>query len=136
MNDSRDPVAHIFNSAVAASAIGAAWEVGILDVLNEDGVLTVPEFAAERGLDVRATLAVVRALAAVDIVETRNSKVVPADHFAEVYRTRSFFHWLVRGSAEVFRRMPDMLPVTGRTGQFYRRDSVAIAFACREMNTF
>jgi phenylpyruvate C(3)-methyltransferase len=136
MNDSRDPVALIFNSAVAASAIGAAWEIGILDVLNQDGVLNLTEFATEHRLDLPSTSGVVRALASVDIVETRNSKVVPGDHFAEVYRTRSFFHWLTRGSAELFRRMPDVLPVAARTGQYYQRDSAAIAFSCREMNTF
>ncbi|GAB3473468.1 class I SAM-dependent methyltransferase [Amycolatopsis cihanbeyliensis] len=136
MNDSRDPVARIFNSAVAASAIGAAWEIGILDVLNQDGVLNLPEFAAERGLHLRSTSGVVRALASVDIVETINSKVVPTEHFAEVYRTRSFFHWLTMGSGELFRRMPDLLPVANRKGDFYQRDSAAITFSCREMNKF
>jgi len=136
MNDSTDPVAHIFNSAVAASAIGAAWEVGLLDVLHRDGALTLPEFAVERQLDPLSTHGVVRALASVDIVETVNNKVVPADHFAAVYRTRSFFHWLARGSGEVFRRMPELLPVAARTGDYYQRDAKAIAFACREMNTF
>jgi SAM-dependent methyltransferase len=136
MNDSRDPVAHIFNSAVAASAIGAAWEIGILDVLHRDGTLNVPDFAAERQLDVPSTAALVRALASVDVVETSGGDVVPADHFAEVYRTRSFFHWLTRGSGELFRRMPELMPVAARTGRYYERDSAAIAHSCREINTF
>ncbi|OQO92563.1 SAM-dependent methyltransferase [Saccharomonospora piscinae] len=136
MNDSRDPVAQIFNSAVAAPAIGAAWQIGILDAIHDHGVLNLPKFAEERGLHLPSTSAVVRALAAVDIVETTESKVVPGEHFAGVYRNRSFFHWLTMGSGALFRRMPDVLPVANRKGEFYERDSAAIAFSCREMNTF
>ncbi|MGH3828907.1 MAG: class I SAM-dependent methyltransferase [Pseudonocardiaceae bacterium] len=135
-NDTGKATAHIYNSAVAASAISAAWELGALDELKERGVLDVPEFATSRRLDFPSTLGMFRALAAVDVVERDNTKVVPAANFAEVYRTRSFFHWLARGSAELFRQMPAALRTENRVGNFYQRDSAAIAFACREINTF
>ncbi|MER7015283.1 class I SAM-dependent methyltransferase [Saccharopolyspora sp. NPDC000359] len=137
MKDSGAAVAHIFNSAVAAAAIGAAWEAGILDVLNQNRVLNLADFAEEHGLHLRSTAAVVRALAAVGVVETDGGgEVVPAEHFAEVYRTRSFFHWMTRGSGELFRRMPELLPERARHGDYYQRDSAAIAFACREISAF
>ena len=129
-------VAHIYNSAVAASAISAAWELGALDELSERGALDANEFATSRRLDVPSTLGMFRALAAVDVVERDHAKVVPAVNFAEVYRTRAFFHWLARGSAELFRQMPAVLRTENRVGDFYQRDPTAIAFACREISTF
>jgi phenylpyruvate C(3)-methyltransferase len=135
-NHIENATAHIYNSAVAASAISAAWELGALDELNERGVLDAHEFATSRRLDFPSTLGMFRALAAVDIVERDNTKVVPAGNFAEVHRTRSFFHWLTRGSAELFRQMPAVLHTENRTGNFYQRDPAAIAFACREINSF
>ncbi|MGH3874562.1 MAG: SAM-dependent methyltransferase [Pseudonocardiaceae bacterium] len=135
-NDAGKATAHIYNSAVAASAISAAWELGALDELNERGVLDAREFATSRRLDLPSTLGMLRALAAVDVIERDDTKVVPAANFDEVYRTRSFFHWLARGSAELFRQMPTVLRTENRIGDFYQRDSAAIAFACREINTF
>ncbi|ALG15183.1 class I SAM-dependent methyltransferase [Kibdelosporangium phytohabitans] len=132
--DTVDPVAYIFNSAVAASAIGAAWELGILDALQANGTLELPQFAAEHGLDPQSTLGLARALAAVDIVERIDTKVMPGGNFADAYRNRSFFHWLTRGSAELFRRMPDVARTANRTGEFYQRDAAAIAYACKEIS--
>lgn len=128
--------AQIYNSAVAAWTIGAAWELGVLDELNQTGAVDADDFAARHRLDVPSTRGMFRALSAVSIVERDGTKVVPGPIFAEVYQTRSFFHWLTRGSAELFRRMPEILQQENRVGDFYQRDSAAIAFACREMSTF
>jgi SAM-dependent methyltransferase len=136
MQGAERAVAHIYNSAVAASAIAAAWELGALDQLNDGGVLDTHQFAVEHRLDPAATAGLFRALASVGIVQRVDTKVVPAANFAEVMRTRAFFHWLTMGSAELFRRIPDVLRTENRTGEFYRRDSAAIAFACREISTF
>ncbi|MFE0426459.1 SAM-dependent methyltransferase, partial [Streptomyces sp. NPDC058953] len=136
LQDTERAVAHIFNSAVAASAISAAWELGALDELKSRGALDIGEFAAERRLDLSATTGLFRALAAVDIVERADDKVTPAGNFDETYRTRSFFHWLSRGSGDLFRRMPELLPERNRTGDYYQRDSAAIAVACREISSF
>ncbi|MGW5676586.1 class I SAM-dependent methyltransferase [Streptomyces sp. NPDC003860] len=132
----RRSVAHIYNSAVAASAISAAWELGALDELKSAGALDVRAFAGAHRLDVTATAGLFRALAAVDIVERVDDKVTPARNFDEAYRTRSFFHWLSRGCGDLFRRMPELLPERSRTGDFYQRDSAAIARACREISSF
>ncbi|MEU3602319.1 class I SAM-dependent methyltransferase [Streptomyces sp. NPDC006798] len=129
-------MAHIYNSAVAASAISAAWELGALDELKSRGALDIAAFATGHRLDLSATTGLFRALAAVDIVERADNKVTPAGNFDEAYRTRSFFHWLSRGSAELFRRMPELLPERNRTGDYYQRDSAAIAVACREISSF
>ncbi|MFI0242903.1 SAM-dependent methyltransferase [Streptomyces sp. NPDC016845] len=135
-DDSTLSMAHIFNSAVAASAIGAAWEIGALDELSERGVLNVHQFVTHKQLDTPAALALFRALAAVDVVKREGTRIVPGVNFTEACRTRSFFHWLCQGSADLFRRMPEVVYAHNREGDFHRRDSAAIAFACREISTF
>jgi SAM-dependent methyltransferase len=127
-------VAGIFNSAVAAFALSAAWELGALDELHSAGRLDAEEFATRQGLDPAATVGMFRALASVHVVERDNSKVTVGVHFDEAFRNKSFFHWLGRGSAELFRQMPSVLLNENRVGEYYRRDPAAIAYACREIN--
>jgi SAM-dependent methyltransferase len=126
--------ATIFNSAVAAWAIAAAWEIGALDELSRSRKLDAGSFAASRGLDPASTAGLFRALASVGVVRRHGWAVEAADAFDEVYQYKSFFHWLSRGSAELFRQMPSVLVSENRAGQFYRRDAAAIAYACREID--
>ena len=130
----RGTAATIYNSAVAAWAIAAAWEIGALDELHRSRTLDAESFAARRGLDPAATVGLFRALASVGVVRRRGPVVVAAGAFDEVYRYKSFFHWLSRGSAELFRQMPSVLVSENRVGQFYQRDAAAIAYACREID--
>jgi phenylpyruvate C(3)-methyltransferase len=124
----------IFNSAVAAWAISAAWEVGALDELNRAGTLDADDFAVRHGLDPDSTNGMFRALAVVDIVRRENSAILISANFEEVYQTKSFFHWLARGSGELFQQMPFCLVNKNRVGSYYQRDGAAIAYACREIN--
>ena len=126
--------AQIYNSAVAAWAIAAGWELGALDELRDNSALDSDEFAIRHGLDRAATLSLFRALSAARVVERNNTKVTVGPHFSEVFETRLFFHWLARGSAELFRQLPSVIQQENRLGDFYRRDPAAIAFACREIN--
>jgi phenylpyruvate C(3)-methyltransferase len=124
----------IFNSAVAAWAIAAAWEVGALDELDRARELDAAEFAACHDLDQDSTLGMFRALATVNVVTRENTMIKVSSNFDEVYQTKSFFHWLSRGTAELFQQMPLCLGNKNRVGGYYRRDSEAIAYACREIN--
>lgn len=126
--------ATIYNSAVAAWAIAAAWEIGALDELRTSRVLDADSFAARQGLDPAATVGLFRALASVGVVRRNGPVVATGAAFDEVYQYRSFFHWLSRGSAELFRQMPSIMVSENRVGQFYHRDSAAIAYACREID--
>lgn len=130
----RPGAAFIYNAAVASWAISAAWEIGALDELQVQRKLDSDEFADRNGLDRTATLGLFRALAAVEIVVRHDTTVLATDLFDEVNRDRSFFHWLSRGSAELFREMPSVLRTQARVGEFYRRDPAAIAYACREIS--
>ncbi|WP_234327136.1 class I SAM-dependent methyltransferase [Streptomyces sp. NRRL WC-3742] len=136
MGSSERAVADIFNSAVAASAISAAWELGLLDEIRTRGVVNVQAFAGEHELDAPSLLGLCRALSAVDVVEREGAKVSAGALFEETCRTRSFFHWLTRGSGDLFQRMPEVARTGSRKGDYYRRDSAAIAYACREISSF
>jgi len=130
----RRNAADIYNSAVAAWAISAAWEIGALDELNDSGSLNVEDFAEKRDLHLASTVGMFTALATVDVVRRENGSVTTAPNFEEVYRTRSFFHWLSRGCAELFTQMPTVLQNKNRVGRFYQRDAAAISYACRDIN--
>lgn len=127
-------IATLFNSAVAAWAIAAAWEIGALDELHRARTLDTADFADRHGLDSPSTTGLFRALSAVGLVRREGTVVTTLDSFDEMYRNKSFFHWLTRGSAELFQQIPAVLRTENRTGSFYRRDSAAIAYACREID--
>lgn len=127
-------IASIYNAAVAASAIAAAWEIGALDELHRSRELDTRDFAARHGLDEASTTGLFRALSAVGLVRRADTVVTPLDGFDEMFRTKSFFHWLARGSAQLFREIPSVLPTKNRTGDYYTRDAAAIAYACKEID--
>jgi phenylpyruvate C(3)-methyltransferase len=126
--------AEIYNHAIAAWAISAAWEVGALDELGKTRKLDAAEFAERHGLDTASTVGMFRALAAVGAVERDGTVVTATGAFDDICRARSFIHWLSRGCAELFRQMPTSLVSEHRVGQYYKRDAAAIAYACREIN--
>lgn len=127
--------ADIFNSAVAAAAIGAAWEVGALDELERDGEVDAVDFATRHDLHVKSTIGMFTALASVHVVERDGNTVRTGPNFAGVCRDRSVFHWLSQGCGELFAKMPYVLRNENRVGKYYRRDAAAISYALREMNT-
>ena len=130
-------VANIFNSAIAAAGIGAAWELGLLDELrNQNKKLDVHEFATQHDLDSASMQGLATALAAVNVVERRDQGTIVAGKLLdEAYRRKSSFHWLSLGSGELFARMQYVLRNENRLGDnFYRRDPAAIAYACRDIN--
>ncbi|AUS77187.1 SAM-dependent methyltransferase [Actinoalloteichus sp. AHMU CJ021] len=127
--------ADIFNSAVAASAVGAAWELGALEEINKHGKIRVSEFAERNDLHELSTRGMFVALASVGIVERQDDVVLAGRNFDEVFRHKSLFHWLTQGSGELFSRMPYVIKNKNRVGEYYRRDPEAISFDCREINT-
>ena len=127
-------VADLFNSAIAAAAVGAAWEVGALDEILERGVLDTVDFARRHDLHEPSLTAMFAALANRDVVVRRGGSILPGRGFDETCRHRAFFHWLVQGSGELFGCMPKLLHHRNRFGDFYRRDPAAISLACREIN--
>ncbi|KAL8951386.1 MAG: hypothetical protein Q9222_002636 [Ikaeria aurantiellina] len=133
---SKRAVANIFNSAIAAPAIGAAWEIGLLDQLREHHVVDIHELATKHNLDLDSLNGLITALAIVDIVKRNHDNNITASTlFKEAYRAKSLFHWLSLGSGTLFSRMQYVLRNENRVGDdYYTRDSAAIAYACRDIN--
>jgi flavin reductase (DIM6/NTAB) family NADH-FMN oxidoreductase RutF/SAM-dependent methyltransferase len=131
----RRAAAAIFNAAVAAPAIAAAWELGALDELKEFGRLEIPAFAARHDLHLGSTRGMFVALAGVEVVRRDGDTVVPGPVFDEVDQAKPLFHWLAVGSAPLFARMPFVLRNANRVGDYYTRDARAISFASRQANT-
>lgn len=132
--NSERAVANIFNSAIAAAAIGAAWEVGLLDELRDQKSVNVNKFAEEHDLDKGSMQGLVTTLIVVNVAERNEDKVVAGGLLEEAYRTKSLFHWLALGSGGLFSRMAYVLRNKNRSGTFYQRDPVAIAYACHDIN--
>ncbi|MEU5837254.1 phenylpyruvate C(3)-methyltransferase [Streptomyces diacarni] len=130
----RRAVADIFNSTLASSAIGTAWELGALDELRENGKLDVSDFSERHDLHLPAVVGMFTALASVGIVRRKGETIVTGPYFEKADHNRSLFHWLNQGSGELFRRMPQVLSNENRVGDFYQRDAVAISYACREIS--
>jgi len=132
--DSERAVAKIYNSAIAAAAIPSAWEVGLLDALQEQKTVDVPKFAKEHNLDSDSLQGIAVTLAVVGVVNCNQDVITPGRLFDEAYRTKSMFHWLTLGSGGLFSRMHHVLRNENRVGNFHTRDPAGIAYACRELN--
>jgi hypothetical protein len=63
--------------------------------------------------------------------------VIPGRLFNEAYKNKSLFHWLTNGSGELFSKIPYVVKNKNRTasGDFYQRDSVAVSYACHDINS-
>lgn len=132
--DSERAVANIFNSAIAAAAIGAAWEIGLLDELRDQKKVDVHDFAKQHDLDSGSMQGLIAALAIVNVVQHHQSTITAGRLLEEAYKTKSLFHWLALGSGSLFSNMQYVLRNENRKGDFYRRDSAAIAYACWDIN--
>ncbi|WP_260867620.1 class I SAM-dependent methyltransferase [Streptomyces sp. SAJ15] len=137
MNKTGATMTEVYNHALAAWSISAAWEIGVFDAIREQGSLEMGEFAAGRGLDAASLRELVRVLASADVVSRdpdHEDAVRPGPNFAEADRSKSLFHWMTRGCGELFSTLPDLMRTDNRVGSFYRRDAAAISVACREIN--
>lgn len=131
---SEHEITKIFNSYIAAGAIGAAWEVGLLDEVRSRKTVDINDFAAHHDLEHQATNGLVSALATVDILKRDGNIALPGRLLEEAYRTKGLFHWLALGSGGLFANMQHILRNENRKGDYFSRDSAAIAYACRDAN--
>jgi phenylpyruvate C(3)-methyltransferase len=134
MSNNDREVAHIFNSAIAAAAIGAAWEVGFLDAIRDQKQVDVTEFAKHHNLDNDSMQGLATSLAIVNVVERNHDTITPGRLMEEAYRSKSLFHWLTLGSGGLFSRMQYVVRNENRVGKYYQRDPVAISYACKDIS--
>ncbi|MEU1476207.1 class I SAM-dependent methyltransferase [Streptomyces sp. NPDC001668] len=127
----RGPVADIFSSYVAATALSSAQELGLLDLLAETGAAPFGNGGDER-LNDEVVQSVYRALHWAEVVEIKDEEtVVTGPAFDAAFAARGYFYWLVRGCGEAFSEAPRLALEEVRSGAFYRRDMRAVAIGSR-----
>ncbi|KAB2098611.1 Phenylpyruvate [Alternaria gaisen] len=132
-NDTKRAVADIFNSSIAAHAIGAAWEIGLLDAVRDEKKVNIVSFSEKHDLETYSMQALVVALSVAGVLEHDDDIIMPGRLLEESYKSKSLFHWLCLGSGGLFSRMQHVLRNENRKGDIYR-DPAAIAYACRDIS--
>jgi SAM-dependent methyltransferase len=129
--------ADMFTSAIATYALSAAWEVGLLDEIDEKGEVNIDQFVASRDLHKASICTAIDMLASRDVLTKSGTDAVAAgENFREFYETKGFFYWLTRGCGELFASLPRVMNNTEREGAFYQRDLRAVGVACRDMGVY
>jgi phenylpyruvate C(3)-methyltransferase len=132
---SRSVIDDVYNNALSAYAISAAWELGLLDRLDRaTESVGLDDFAAANDLHAPAVRAIARGLALAGTVTLSpdHGHVEPGPSFADTMAKKSYFYWLTRGCGELFGTMPQLVRNPARTGNFIVRDYKAIGLAARD----
>lgn len=131
----RPTTAELFNGAVAASAICAAFELGLLAELEADGRVDPAGFAARAGLDLMALDAVILGLlhaGAVAEGEGGKRSLVRGPVFGEIWRDKGYFLWLFGGYGPMLSGAARVCQEGGWPSSTNGRDGAAIARAGRD----
>jgi SAM-dependent methyltransferase len=134
----REAVQHCadtFNGAVAAAALSAAWDIGILDELAVRYSIDVQDFANEHDAHLETLRAILTALSARRIVamDTAGTTVSRGMLFDEAFANIGFYYWLTRGCGELFTDLTQLTLNKTRAERDMQRNSSAISLACRSI---
>lgn len=116
----------VFNSAITAFAIPAAWSCGLLDVLAVEGSVSLSGFVVAHDLHEPTVRAIAHALASRRIVRIVDEEVQQGIEFDSFYQTKGFFTWLLSGCGEMLRRSGAVARSSGRQSGFIQRDGAEI----------
>jgi len=103
--------ASIFNSTIAAAAIAAMFEHGLFEALQQNEAVHVREFCEKAGLHQPATASLLYALACYNIVALSPAQDVvrPGKAFADTYKDKGYFLWLVRGYGNLWQNLSELI---------------------------
>ncbi|BCY09070.1 methyltransferase domain-containing protein [Actinoplanes sp. L3-i22] len=122
--------AQLFNASIAAFAVVAADEIGLLAAAGRGDPVDLSTFAKQEDLHEPSVRAVATALAGAGVLVIDCDLAEPGPAFAEVHATKGFFTWLLGGCGELLRTTGAVSRNAGRTGRFITRDARAIAEGC------
>jgi SAM-dependent methyltransferase len=105
-----DEVSRIFNSTITAAAISAAFELGLFEILEDERPLVVATFCRAHQLDPATVRAILYALGCFDIIrlDGGHDRVSRGSLFAEVFRQKGYFMWLVRGYGRMWQNLGEL----------------------------
>lgn len=129
------PASSLFNGSVAAFAVCAADELGLLEAISA-GPVDLSAVAADRDLHEPSVRALVEILADAEVVrvlDAATATVAPGPDFDDVWRNKGYFLWLIRGYGEMLAATADLcVNATRAVSDTRRRDGRAIALAGRD----
>jgi phenylpyruvate C(3)-methyltransferase len=121
-----------FNGMVAAAAISAAFELGMLDELRQSASLNVQKFAEAHDLDLLALNGLCGVLERTRILCLRDDAITPGPEFQDAWLNKGYFLWLVRGYGDVLRRTAELCQVSAGSAARRIRDGGWIASAGKD----
>ena len=134
-NSVSGPAAGLFNSAIAAFAVVAATEVGLLDEIEKRRSVDLTGYAAAFDLHEPSLRAIVAALTHAHVLKVDGDIVSPARAFLPVLETKGFFVWLLGGCGELLRTAGTVTHNSSRQGSFIRRDAKVISKGCADFGS-
>lgn len=126
--------AGIFNAAIAAAAVAAAFELGLFAEMKKNGAVAVADFCTQEKLHQPSIAMLLYALACFDIVELSAAKETarPGPAFNDAYGDKGYFLWLVRGYGNLWQNLPDLVKAGNGTVDSIGRNGKYIALAGRD----
>ena len=125
-------LAEVFNAAIAAHAIAAAYELGLLEELAGTDQLALDRFVLDRGLHGPTVQAITRALEIVGVVQLDEHSVRPGTELPAALENAAYFLWLTRGYRDLLVGLADLAREPADGARPVPRDTVAIASAGRD----
>lgn len=126
--------ARIFNSAIGASAIAAAFELGLFDELDSKGSLEIESYAKAHDLHPWSVAAILHAMECCGIVHLAEDKksATQADGFRQAFMDKGYFLWLMRGYGNLVHNLATIVRNGDTTMDGIGRDGRYIAMSGRD----
>jgi phenylpyruvate C(3)-methyltransferase len=121
-----------FNGMVAAAAISAAFELGMLDELRQSASVSVQKFAEVHDLDLVALTGLCGALEHAQVLHMQGDTITPGPVFTDAWLNKGYFLWLVRGYGDVLRRTAELCHISAGSAARGIRDGGWIASAGKD----
>lgn len=122
----------IFNATICASSIVAATEIGLLQQIKENGSIHMADFCTEKGVQEYPLQVLVQALSSQEILLQVEETVSAGRHFHEIFSTKGYFSWLIKGYAYTLENMDQFLHADDLNVQSIQRNGASIAKAGKD----
>ncbi len=124
----------VFNAAIGASSVAAAFELGLLDALHEQGSLDIEAWCTEHDMAHWSIRSILQVLARHGFVEMDDARATakPGPRFDEAFADKGYFLWLMRGYGNLLQNLASIVKEHDTTTDGIGRDGKYIAMAGRD----
>ncbi len=126
--------ATVFNTALSAAAVGAAFRLGLLEELQAHGSFVLEDFLARRDLDRPSLSNLVVALEKIGVVvfDRQADRLATGPSFDDFRRNQGYFYWLSSGYGPMLQRLSELLHRDADIEPSRVRNAPDIAIAARD----